>query len=106
MEGFFLPQVLDTRLLVLKDTRVENPPFYIPLRRMEFTNLPSFSTMAAVTFCGGGLAPAVLGWATVPRAGSRRAVQATRHSPLRRAIRAGIPQRWRVRWHSTGDQRL
>jgi hypothetical protein len=51
MDGFFLPQVLDTRLLVLNDTRVENPPFYVPLRRMGFTNLPSFSTMAAVTFC-------------------------------------------------------
>jgi hypothetical protein len=51
MDGFFLPQVLDTRLLVLNGTRVENPPFYVPLRRMGFTNLPSFSTMAAVTFC-------------------------------------------------------
>jgi hypothetical protein len=50
MDGFFLPQVLDTRLLVLGGTRVENPPFYVPLRRMGFTNLPSFSTMAAVTF--------------------------------------------------------
>jgi hypothetical protein len=30
---------------------VETPPFYVPLRRMGFTNLPSFSTMAAVTFC-------------------------------------------------------
>jgi len=30
---------------------VENPPFHVPLRRMGFTNLPSFSTMAAVTFC-------------------------------------------------------
>jgi hypothetical protein len=51
MKGFFLPQVLETRLLVLTETRVENPPFYVPLRRMGFTNLPSFSTMAAVTFC-------------------------------------------------------
>jgi hypothetical protein len=52
MDGFFLPQVLDTtRLLVLTESRVENPPFYVPLRRMGFTNLPSFSTMAAVTFC-------------------------------------------------------
>jgi hypothetical protein len=51
MEGFFLPQVLDARLLVLIKSRVENPPFYVPLRRMGFTNLPSFSTMAAVTFC-------------------------------------------------------
>jgi hypothetical protein len=51
MDGFFLPQVLDARLLVLIKSRVENPPFYVPLRRMGFTNLPSFSTMAAVTFC-------------------------------------------------------
>lgn len=51
MDGFFLQQVLDARLLVLTESRVESPPFYVPLRRMGFTNLPSFSTMAAVTFC-------------------------------------------------------
>ncbi len=52
MDGFFLTQVLDTtRLQVLTESRVVNPPFYVPLRRMGFTNLPSFSTMAAVTFC-------------------------------------------------------
>ncbi len=51
MHGFFLPQVLDTRLLVLGGIRVENPPFYVPLRRMGFTNLPNFSSMAAMTFC-------------------------------------------------------
>ncbi len=51
MDGFFLPQVLNTRLLVLGDTRVENPPFYALLRQMGFTNLPNFSSMAAVTFC-------------------------------------------------------
>ena len=51
LDGFFLPQVLDTRLLVLTETRVVNPPFYVPLRRMGFTNLPNFTTMAAVTFC-------------------------------------------------------
>jgi hypothetical protein len=51
MEGFFLPQVLDTRLLVLGGTRIENPPFYPLLRQMGFTNLPNFATMAAVTFC-------------------------------------------------------
>jgi hypothetical protein len=51
MDGFFLPQVLDTRLSVILDgTTVENPPFYVPLRRMGFTDLPSFSAMAAVTF--------------------------------------------------------
>src|ERR1700688_1485017 len=51
MDGFFLPQVLDTRLRVLTENRVVNPPFYVPLRRMGFTNLPNFATMAAVTFC-------------------------------------------------------
>ncbi len=50
LDGFFLPQVLDTRLLVLTESRVLNPPFYVPLQRMGFTNLPNFSTMAAVTF--------------------------------------------------------
>jgi hypothetical protein len=49
MDGFFLPQV--PRLLVLTECRVENPPFYPQLRQMGFTILPSFSTMAAVTFC-------------------------------------------------------
>jgi hypothetical protein len=51
LDGFFLPQVLDTRLLVLGETRVENPTFYPMLRQMGFTNLPNFTTMAAVTFC-------------------------------------------------------
>lgn len=51
MDGFFLPQVLTTRLLVLGDTRVDNPPFYPLLRQMGFSDLPSFSTMVAVTFC-------------------------------------------------------
>jgi hypothetical protein len=51
LDGFFLPHVLETRLLVLTESRVVNPPFYVPLQRMGFTNLPNFSTMAAVTFC-------------------------------------------------------
>ena len=35
MDGFFLPQVLDTtRLRVLTESRVENPPFFVPLRRV------------------------------------------------------------------------
>jgi hypothetical protein len=51
LDGFFLPQVLDTRLLVLGETRVENPTFYPMLRQIGFTNLPNFTTMAAVTFC-------------------------------------------------------
>lgn len=51
LDGFFPPQVLGTRLLVLGETRVENPTFYPMLRQMGFTNLPNFTTMAAVTFC-------------------------------------------------------
>jgi hypothetical protein len=51
LDGFFLPQVLNTRLLVLGESRVENPTFYPMLRQMGFTNLPNFTTMAAVTFC-------------------------------------------------------
>jgi hypothetical protein len=45
LDGFFLP-----RLRILTESRVVNPPFYVPLQRMGFTNLPNFSTMAAVTF--------------------------------------------------------
>ena len=52
MGGFFLPQLIDaTLLLVLEGSRIENPTFYSLLRQMGFTNLPDFSTMAAVTFC-------------------------------------------------------
>jgi hypothetical protein len=51
MDGFFLPEVLDnTRLFVLGDLKVENPPFYPVLRQMGFTNLPDFAQMSAVTF--------------------------------------------------------
>jgi len=51
MDGFFAPQVLDTHLFVLGETRLDNPSFYGQLRRMGLTNLPNFSTMEAVTFC-------------------------------------------------------
>lgn len=52
MDGFFLPEVLDTvRVLVLEGVRVENPPFYPMLAGMGLSNLPDFSTMAAITFC-------------------------------------------------------
>jgi hypothetical protein len=51
MDGFFMPQVLDTHLFVLGETRLDNPSFYGQLRRMGLTNLPNFSTMEAVTFC-------------------------------------------------------
>jgi hypothetical protein len=51
MEGFFTRDLLDgVRLLVLDGTRLDNPPFYEMLRQLGFTNLPDFSTMAAVTF--------------------------------------------------------
>jgi hypothetical protein len=51
MAGFFLPQVLDaSRVLVLRGFRVVNPPFYLMLKVMGFTNLPDFSQMAAITF--------------------------------------------------------
>ena len=50
MDGFFVPEVLDTtRLLVVGGARVENPPFYPQLCQRGFTNLPHFS--AAMTFC-------------------------------------------------------
>jgi hypothetical protein len=50
MDGFFLPEVLDTRLRLLTESCVVNPSFYVPLQRLGFTNLPNFATMAAVTF--------------------------------------------------------
>src|SRR5215468_10525846 len=51
MDGFFAPQLLDSaRLLVVRDTRVENPSFYPLLVEMGFSNLPDFSQMAAITF--------------------------------------------------------
>ncbi len=51
MAGFFQPQVLDAaRVLVLHGLRIENPPFYPMLGGMDFSNLPDFSQMAAITF--------------------------------------------------------
>ena len=51
MAGFFRPQVLDAaRVIVLRGTRVEDPPFYPMLAGMGFSNLPGFSQMAAITF--------------------------------------------------------
>jgi len=52
MDGFFTPELLDgVRGAVLEDTRVQNPAFYAMLREIGFSNLPNFSTMAAITFC-------------------------------------------------------
>jgi hypothetical protein len=52
MDGFFLPQVLDSaRLLVLGGTHAESPSLYPQLRQMGFTSLPYIFKTAAVTFC-------------------------------------------------------
>lgn len=49
--AFFPAEVLsNTRLLVLKDSRIQDPPFYSMARMMGIRNLPSFSDVAAVTF--------------------------------------------------------
>ncbi|WP_109486238.1 hypothetical protein [Occallatibacter savannae] len=51
MEGFFVPEVVDgVRLVVLQNSRVQNPAFYPQLLQMGFQNLPDFRTMAAITF--------------------------------------------------------
>lgn len=50
MDGFFVPDVLNVRLLVLQGERVQNPPFYPQLQAMGFRNLPNQSAMAAITF--------------------------------------------------------
>jgi len=52
MRGFFPPDLLaSTRLLALRKERVADPVFYPMLRKLGFNNLPSQSTMAAITFC-------------------------------------------------------
>jgi hypothetical protein len=51
MEGFFLPEVIHgVRLVVLQNSRVQNPSFYPQLLQMCFGNLPDFRLMAAITF--------------------------------------------------------
>jgi hypothetical protein len=51
MQAFFPAEVLEqTRLLVLHDERVQDPPFYGMARMMGIKNLPSFGDTAAVTF--------------------------------------------------------
>jgi hypothetical protein len=51
MQPFFPAEILDqTKLLVLKDKRIEDPGFYTMARMMGFKDLPSFATVAAVTF--------------------------------------------------------
>jgi hypothetical protein len=49
--GFFIPVVIDkARLVVLQNSRVQNPNFYPQLWQLGFRNLPDFRTMAAITF--------------------------------------------------------
>lgn len=51
MQPFFPSEILDqTKLLVLKGKRIEDPGFYTMARMMGFKDLPSFSDVAAVTF--------------------------------------------------------
>lgn len=51
MESFFPPEILDSaRLLVLRGTRIQDPPFYTMARIMGIKNLPSFADTSAVTF--------------------------------------------------------
>ena len=51
MQPFFPLEILDqTKLLVLKDKRIDDPGFYTMARMMGFKDLPSFSDLAAVTF--------------------------------------------------------
>ena len=51
MGRFFIPEVLDeSRLVVLQNSRVQNPDFYPNLLQLGFSNLPDFRLMAATTF--------------------------------------------------------
>jgi hypothetical protein len=51
MHGFFADELLDSvRVLVLTDERIENPPFYSMAAAMGFSDLPSFTSMAAITY--------------------------------------------------------
>lgn len=51
MHNFFLLRLLQTvRILVLAETRIDNPPFYALMRQMGFTHLPEFSQLPAMTF--------------------------------------------------------
>jgi hypothetical protein len=51
MQPFFPADILDqTKLLVLKEQRIQDPGFYTMARMMGFKDLPSFSNVSAVTF--------------------------------------------------------
>jgi hypothetical protein len=51
MQPFFSPEILEqTKTLVLKGERIQDPGFYTMARMMGFKDLPSFSDVGAVTF--------------------------------------------------------
>jgi hypothetical protein len=51
VEGFFVPEVIyGARLVVLQNSRVQNPNFYPQLWQLGFRNFPDFRMMAAITF--------------------------------------------------------
>ena len=51
LRAFFPADVLaNSRFLVLRGSRIQDPPFYSMARMMGIPNLPSFSDVAAVTF--------------------------------------------------------
>jgi hypothetical protein len=51
MQPFFPAEILEqAKVLVLKGERIQDPGFYTMARMMGFKDLPSFSTVAAVTF--------------------------------------------------------
>jgi hypothetical protein len=51
MQPFFPPEILEqTKLLVLRGERIQDPGFYTMARMMGLKDLPSFSDVAAVTF--------------------------------------------------------
>jgi hypothetical protein len=51
LRAFFPAEVLsNTRGLVLRDSRIQDPPFYSMAKMFGIRDLPSFSDVAAVTF--------------------------------------------------------
>lgn len=51
LQGFLIQAVIDkARLVVLQNSRVQNPNFYPELWQLGFRNLPDFRSMAAITF--------------------------------------------------------
>lgn len=51
MAGFFLPSALEsTRLVVLQDRRLQNPPLYWLPARLGFSDVPHPSNVTAMTF--------------------------------------------------------